>query len=369
MIRGSRSAPRTVLHIAGSPTSHAFADLSRLYARAALATLRERTPHRHEVIWVDPDGSWRPVADLEPGTLAVAPQLSLLEGLAHVADLAPDAALPQLFCRAGMTTVRAVLEAIGVPIVGNDAVTMSLGADKDRARALVAAEGVAVPEATLLRPGDEAVPGTAMSPVVVKPADADNSDGVTLVRSGGDLAGAVARARRHATGHAGARVLVERYVPLGREVRCGVLEIDGELVTLPLEEYAVDETSKPVRDRADKLRGSGADLALVAKDAEHAWVVDPADPVTAPVHAAALACYRALGCRHYGLFDFRVDPEGRPWFLEAGLYCSFSPSSVLVVMAAAAGIGLATQFEAALTAALGPRHRSRPHSPRLRSSP
>ena len=34
------------------------------------------------------------------------------------------------------------------------------------------------------------------------------------------------------------------------------------------------------------------------------------------------------------LFDFRVDPGGTPYFLEASLYCSYAPSSVLVVMAA-----------------------------------
>ena len=54
--------------------------------------------------------------------------------------------------------------------------------------------------------------------------------------------------------------------------------------------------------------------------------------------AAARRCHTALGCRDYSLFDFRVDPAGRPWFLEAGLYCSFAPQSAIAVMAAAAGI-------------------------------
>ncbi|MDT7743739.1 MAG: D-alanine-D-alanine ligase, partial [Actinomycetota bacterium] len=42
--------------------------------------------------------------------------------------------------------------------------------------------------------------------------------------------------------------------------------------------------------------------------------------------------------RDYGLFDFRVDPDGRPWFLEAGLYCSFARTSVVVMMAAQGGV-------------------------------
>ena len=55
-------------------------------------------------------------------------------------------------------------------------------------------------------------------------------------------------------------------------------------------------------------------------------------------------CHRALGCRDYSLFDFRIDPEGQPWFLEAGLYCSYAPSSVIAVMAAAIGLDVADLF-------------------------
>ena len=158
------------------------------------------------------------------------------------------------------------------------------------------------------------------------------------------------------------RVLVEEYVELGREVRCAVLEIGGELVCLPLEEYSVDRDTKPIRGYADKLRrgsaegpGATGDLALVAKDAEHAWIVDPADPVTERVWAAARASHRALGCRDYSLFDFRIDEAGRPWFLEAGLYCSFAEKSVITVMANSAGIPLATLFRNSLAQAASRR--------------
>ncbi len=48
------------------------------------------------------------------------------------------------------------------------------------------------------------------------------------------------------------------------------------------------------------------------------------------------------------LFDFRLDPQGQPWFLEAGLYCSFSPKSVIASMAKAAGIPLDELLMAAL---------------------
>lgn len=90
----------------------------------------------------------------------------------------------------------------------------------------------------------------------------------------------------------------------------------------------------------------------MAKDAEHAWVVDPGDPLTERVWAVARAAHRALGCRDYSLFDFRVDPAGDPWFLEASLYCSFARTSVLAVMARAGGTEVGELFEHSVRSAL-----------------
>ena len=339
-----------VLHLVGSPTSEFFADLSRLYARDCLNAVAGRNGYEHLIAYVTPDGTWRFPTSLDD--LDAAPVMDLPGAIGHLVALAPDVAVPQMFCLPGMTTYRALLEVLDIPYAGNRPHVMAAGAYKPHASAIVAGAGVGVPASQVLRCGDE--PSLAL-PVVVKPADADNSVGVTLVRDGARLDGALEVAFAHSS-----EVLVERYVELGREVRCGVLERDGWLVVLPLEEYAVDPDRKPVRDAADKLaRRPDGELALVAKDAAHAWIVDPADPVCRAVGEAALAAYRALGCRHYGLFDFRVDPDGRPWFLEAGLYCSFARQSVLAVMAAAAGIEVGDLFDSAVRQALGEREGSR----------
>lgn len=356
-----------MLHLVGSAESALLADVSLLYARGCLDALQGSAvpgalpvlpgagpdAYEHVVAHVSPDGRWRFPHALDAAAIAQAPSCTLAEAVRRITALAPDVAVPQMFCRPGMTRYRALLELLGVPMLGNRAEVMALGADKALARAVVAAGGVRVPAGTVVRPG-EPVTLDGRAPegaVVVKPVDADNSLGVTLVPDAaapGALEAAVAEACRHS-----ARALVETYVELGREVRCGVVDVEGELVCLPLEEYAVDPVGKPVRDHADKLRRDDAgDLGLVAKDAEHAWIVDPSDPVVPAVHAAARAAYDALGCRHYGLFDFRVDPEGRPWFLEASLYCSYAPSSVLVVMAEAAGLPLARLFRLAVDDAL-----------------
>ena len=338
------TGPLRVLHLAGSAVSDLYADLSRLYAADCLAATADAERYEFHVAYVTPDGRWRFPADLSPAALAASTPYAFADAVATLVGVAPDVVVPQMFCRPGMTAYRAVFDVLDIPYVGNTATVMAIGADKAKTKAIVAAAGVDVPAGEVLRRGE--VP-TLAPPVVVKPADADNSLGLALVRHRGEYAAAL----RDAFAHADA-VIVEEYVELGREVRCGVLDRDGELVCLPLEEYAVDPVTKPVRDHADKIRRTpSGELQLVAKDATYAWIVDPDDPVCAAVHAAARTAHVALGCRGYSLFDFRIDADGRPWFLEAGLYCSFARQSVVAVMAAAAGIPIEQLFGDAVSRA------------------
>jgi D-alanine-D-alanine ligase len=334
-----------VLHLAGSAVSDFLAGLSRLYARDCLAATAD--PGRYEVhlAYVTPDGRWRFPVDLSPDAIAGAPACDLAGAVRSLTRLRPDVVVPQMFCLPGMTSYRALLDLLGLPYIGSPPDVMALGAHKARAKAVVAAAGVRVPAGQVLGRGDR--PSLA-PPVVVKPEDGDNSLGTTLVRDRAGYAGALDAAFAHSD-----RALVESYVELGREVRCGVVVRDGELICLPLEEYRVDPVTKPIRDHADKIsRDGNGELKLVAKDPARAWIVDPAEPVTAAVWEAARRCHTALGCRHYGLFDFRIDPDGQPWFLEAGLYCSFATQSVISTMAAAAGLPVRDLFATAIAETL-----------------
>jgi D-alanine-D-alanine ligase len=353
-----------VCHLVGSPTSAFFADLSRLYARDAVAATHDLVRYETVIAHVAPGGRWSFPEGLDDEAVSAAPALDLADAVARLAALAPDVVVPQMFCRPGMTSYRALCEVLGVPVVGNPPEVMAASADKPRANALVAAAGVRVPASEVLRAGDLRA-GERPSlppPVVVKPADADNSVGTTLVRAPGQYDEALVAASEHSS-----RVLVQAFVPAGREVRCGVLDRDAGdpaersstigsgLVVLPLEEYPVGDLA-PIRSEADKLaRDDDGGLGLVAKGAGRAWIVDRSDPVCAAVGEAARRCYEALGCRDHGLFDFRIDPDGRAWFLEAGPYCSFAPTSVLVTMAAAAGIALPDLFAEQVGRALSRR--------------
>lgn len=341
MSQALRERTVSVLHLVGSAVDDFHADLSRLYADACLDALSGIERCRAHVAYVSPDGAWRFPVDLSPPAVAGARALPLAAAIQHIASLDIDVVVPQMFCLPGMTSYRALFDLLGIPYLGNPPEVMAVGANKVKARAIVAAAGVAVPAAELVHAGERA---NLPFPLVVKPVDADNSAGVSLVRDAADYDDAVASALAY-----GSAALVESYVELGREVRCGIIVRDGELVCLPLEEYAVDPETKPIRTADDKLaRNDKGELYLVAKDPTRAWIVVDDEALTQRVWDVARRCHAALGCRHYSLFDFRIDRDGKPWFLEAGLYCSYAPASVIAVMAAAVGWDVSDLFAMSL---------------------
>jgi D-alanine-D-alanine ligase len=330
-----------VLHLTGSAVSEFYGDLSRLYAQDCLKNTANPARYEFHIAYITPDRQWRFPISLDREAIDLAPPLSLAEAIQTIAKLEIDVMVPQMFCVPGMTQYRALFDILKIPYVGNPADLMALVADKAKTKTIVAAAGVAVPTGEVLRAGDRS---TLDFPLVIKPMCGDNSIGVTFVQAAADFDPALKIALTHSD-----TVLVETFIPLGREVRCGIIVQAERLVCLPLEEYALDPQTRPIRSYVDKLKANAAgDLDFAAKDSTKSWIVDPSDPMTERVWAMARKCHVALGCRHYSLFDFRIDPHGNPWFLEAGLYCSFAETSVLSAMTNAARIPLAVFFQSML---------------------
>jgi len=334
-----------VLHLVGSGVSDFYCDLSRLYAQDCLESTANTALYEFYIAYISPDGKWRFPTDLSREAIAIADAMSLAQAVQILTALKIDVMLPQMFCIPGMTYYRALFGLLNIPYVGNKPDVMALAANKAKAKAVVAFSGVNVPQGEVLRLGNSP---KIIPPAVVKPVDADNSSGVVLVRNLCDYDTALKTAFTY-----GSEVLVERFIQLGREVRCGIIVVKGELICLPLEEYSMDKDKRPIRSYDDKLnRDENGGLNMVSKNNTRAWIIDSNDPITERVWDAAKKCHIALGCRHYSLFDFRIDPTGQPWFLEAGLYCSFAHKSVISMMAKASGTSLEELFQIMLNNAL-----------------
>lgn len=334
-----------ILHLVGSAQNDFYCNLSRLYAQDCLTGIADQLLYDFEIAYITPDLLWRFPPSLSSEDIAITKPMSLFKAIEFLTARNIDLVLPQMFCIPGMTHYRSLLDLLKIPYIGNTPDIMAITAHKARAKAIVAAAGVKVPRGEILRSGD--IP-TIKPPAVVKPASSDNSLGVTLVKDATEYETALKTGFEYAK-----EVVVEEYIELGREVRCGIIVKDGELVGLPLEEYLVN-SHKPIRKYVDKLQQTdNGNLCFAAKDNIKSWIVNTHDPITQKVQEMAKKCHQALGCRHYSLFDFRIDPNGEPWFLEAGLYCSFAPKSVISSMAKATGIPLNELLIIAINETLG----------------
>jgi D-alanine-D-alanine ligase len=224
--------------------------------------------------------------------------------------------------------VPALLELLGIPYTGSDAVTLGITLDKSLAKSLVQAVGVATPRGVVMSTGDEPWPTDFPFPAIVKPLHEGSSIGITdaSVALGED--GARERARALIAQYRQS-VLCEEYVA-GREVTAGLLGSPARVLP-PMEIVFLGETAFPVysfevkRDFEVRVR-----YEVPAK-------LSP-DELDA-IETASLRAFQALGCRDVARLDFRLDASGVPYFLECNPLPGLAPGvGDLTFIAEAAGI-------------------------------
>ncbi len=207
-----------ILHLVGSAESEFYCDLSRLYGKDCLEATAKPSRYRFSIAYVTPDSLWRFPASLSREDINAATPMSLSQAIQWITEQNIDLVLPQMFCVAGMTQYRALFDLLNIPYLGNKAELMALTAHKAKAKAIVSVTGVKTPYGELLRNSDTP---NLRPPVVIKPANADNSLGVTLVKTMAEYETGLEKAFQYAD-----EVLVEEYIELGREVRCGTIVKD-----------------------------------------------------------------------------------------------------------------------------------------------
>eukprot|EP00418_Pyrodinium_bahamense_P097375 CAMPEP_0179038134 /NCGR_PEP_ID=MMETSP0796-20121207/14479_1 /TAXON_ID=73915 /ORGANISM="Pyrodinium bahamense, Strain pbaha01" /LENGTH=437 /DNA_ID=CAMNT_0020734447 /DNA_START=80 /DNA_END=1393 /DNA_ORIENTATION=+ len=347
-----------VLHLMGSPTSDFYFDLSVMYGRTAVEFEGlDRAAFKHEFAVVFVDGRWAFPTALDPATLKDAERMSLPAALAHIEARQPavDVVMPHMFCLEGMTRYRAVCEMLGLEVLGCPAHTCTIANDKFLTKQLCKEAGVPVPHGELLRADMHGadVEATARqilarraTPLIVKPAREDNSIGLSLVKTSAneELAAALAKAFKYDE-----HILVEEYIA-GRECRVAVLELEDEsgsmrLEVLPKIEYLLDDirTAQHKLSTDDKGRLLSSDsnpadaIVKAKKEGDRVCPAQFSPEVHERLDDLARRAHKALNCKYYSLYDVRINEDGFPFMLEAALFCSFSPYSVVVALADKSG--------------------------------
>jgi D-alanine-D-alanine ligase len=248
--------------------------------------------------------------------------------------------------RAREARVPAVLEMLNIPYTGSDPLTLAATLDKDCAKRLVAASGVATPPWALFE-GDWQATGEQFDrlrfPLFAKPAFEGSSKGIlstSILRDSAELRPALEQlfdVYRQP-------VLVEEFID-GDELTVGLLgnrppEVLGIMRVLP--------------------RVAGGGPFVYSLEVKRDWqrqvryecpaALAPRD--IAAVGQAAAACWQALGCRDVARVDFRLR-GGVPYFLEANPLPGLSPTSGdLVLLSGYVGIEYPELIARILQAAL-----------------
>jgi len=327
---------KRILHLVGSRQDEFIHDLSLLYAKACdeCADL-DRKKYEFSFAHVHLDGRWSFPVDLTKESRERAKAMPLAAAIAHITDeLKPDLMVPHMFCSEGMTRYRSLFDLLQIPFLGNHDEAVWPSTDKATTKHILGAAGVGVPQGDLLEKGKVEWPTTAKLPFVVKACNEDNSRGLSLVRREEDVAAAIEYAFSFDP-----RVVVEEYIA-GREIRAAVVEEeDGSLTVLPKIEYFLEDIRTAQHKLVTGADGKLSDDAIhqAKKEGDRQCPADLSPEIHARVDEAVQTAHRMLKCRHYSLFDIRLNEEGLPFVLEACLFCSFSPVSVIPAMAAHAG--------------------------------
>jgi D-alanine-D-alanine ligase len=216
--------------------------------------------------------------------------------------------------------VQGVLETLGLPYTHCGVLASALAMDKAKAKAVLAAAGVAVPGGGLFNRFEAARDHVMAPPYVVKPNAQGSSVGVFLVFEG---ANAPPQELAQPGWTYGEEVMIEPYVP-GKELAVAVM--DGRALT--------------VTDIVPRTGFYDYDAKYAEGGSMHVVPAPLAPDVMRRAMALAEAAHAALGCRGVTRSDLRYDDVNDVLvLLEVNTQPGMTPTSLVPEQAAHVGIG------------------------------
>jgi D-alanine-D-alanine ligase len=223
--------------------------------------------------------------------------------------------------------LQGTLDTLGIPYTGSGVMASALGLHKPTFKRMVHGERIDTPK-WLDVPTGWSTP-TAVStieyslgfPVFLKPASGGGSLEAGIARDGTQLYELLERQREHPY----VQFVAEEYIT-GSPCTVGVLEIDGELTTLPVHHVETDREFYDYEAKHDlSLRREYCPSTLPPTQTDY-------------MRQTALRVHRLLGAHGVSRVDFMAAPSSRAAVLEINTVPGLSPHGNLATMAKAAGI-------------------------------
>ena len=223
------------------------------------------------------------------------------------------------------------LQSLGVKYTGSRNEASAICMDKRISKALVHRKDLLTPNWVSLANNDPlSSVGDLVFPVVIKPNDQGSTIGLTVVKDESELDDAIELARKFAN-----VVLIEEFI-VGKEITVTVI---GDKA-YPIVEIV---PSHGLYDYECKYNQGMTEYfcpANIDKD------------LTKAIQESALKIHKLLGCRHYSRADFRLDENGKAWFLELNTLPGMTETSLVPKAAKASGLSFPELIQTIINEAL-----------------
>ena len=233
--------------------------------------------------------------------------------------------------------LQAALDMEGIPYTGSGYAGSCMAMDKDVAKQLMVHAGIPTPPWLLCATDRDAeqtadkIMATVGLPCVIKPLSCGSSVGVSMPGTREELISAIRLAATYED-----RIMAERLIS-GREVTVSIM--NGEVLPvveiIPHEGF-YDYQNKYQSGKTEEVCPAELDGALTRKLSE-----------------LTRQGFDALHLRDYARFDYMIDQGGEPWCLEANTLPGMTPTSLLPLAAATAGVPYDELCERMIRMALG----------------
>ncbi len=293
------------------------------------------------LIAVDPEGRWRIGAgpELLPENavtgrevrLPAVPGANLLaEDASGDAPGPIDVVFPIIHGRGGEDgQLQGLLELAEIPYVGSGVLSSAVQMDKDVARRLMAAAGLAVVPDVVLRGGDiaegrrsaaQASIDTLGLPVFVKPANSGSSVGISKAKDMASLLEAIEEAARYDT-----KIVIETAID-AREIEVAVLGNECPEASVPGEILP----SREFYDYESKYIDEGTELQVPAQLPEE---------LSKRIRGLAIEAFQVLEAEGIARVDFFLERDSGAIYLnELNSLPGFTESSMFPQLWAASGL-------------------------------
>jgi D-alanine-D-alanine ligase len=212
--------------------------------------------------------------------------------------------------------IPALLEAEGYRYTGAPPLALLVTRNKAMSKKILAYHGVNVPAFWAYRVGER--PGAEIAlrfPLIVKPMQADASEGIaqaSIVHDVSGLADRVAFVHERFAQPA----IAEEYIE-GRELYATIIGNGPTLQILPIVEMVFDTAGSRPEERIATQSAKWNPAYRERRGIRNVFARPMSQVAKERLATICLASYRAFWLRDYARVDIRLAPDGQLWFIEA----------------------------------------------------